>query len=166
MDILVFPDGTLEWNGERYPCALGPAGVVAHKREGDGATPVGGFALRRVLYRPDRGEAPATVLAIAATRPDDGWCDDPADAAYNTQVRLPCAASHERLWRDDDIYDIVVILGHNDAPVRPGMGSAIFLHLAREDFSPTQGCVAVRREVLAKILAECNAETMLRVSLT
>ncbi|MFQ5785009.1 MAG: L,D-transpeptidase [Alphaproteobacteria bacterium] len=163
MNILVFPDGTVEWRGERVPCALGRAGVTDNKHEGDGATPAGCFPLRRVFYRPDRCEPPRTVLEVTPLDPLDAWCDDPNDPCYNTFVRQPCRASFELLWRDDSLYDIVVPLGYNDDPVAPGAGSAIFLHIARPDFSPTQGCVAVNRELLLRILAECAAETRLCV---
>jgi L,D-peptidoglycan transpeptidase YkuD (ErfK/YbiS/YcfS/YnhG family) len=137
--------GTLVWNCKSYPCTLGRGGVQDGKREGDGASPVGCFALRRVFYRADRMGRPATRLPCAAIARDDGWCDAPADPAYNRPVRLPYKASAESLWRDDALYDIVLVLGHNDDPVMPGAGSAIFLHLARDDGGPTEGCVGVAR---------------------
>lgn len=163
MEILVSADGALSWPGGRARCALGRGGVRLDKREGDGATPVGAFALRRLLYRPDRLAPPVTGLPVSALDPDDGWCDDPADAAYNRPVRPPFAASHERMWRDDALYDLVVVLGHNDAPPRPGLGSAIFLHVARPDYQPTEGCVALAASDLARLLADCDETTILRV---
>ncbi len=163
MDIRVSADGELAWNGDEFPCALGRCGVVEAKREGDGATPVGCFPLRRVLYRPDRVAPPETVLSTAPLHPLDAWCDDPDDRCYNQLVRQPYGASFELAWRADHIYDIIVVLGHNDSPVVPGGGSAIFLHLAREDFSPTEGCIAVGPETLARLLAECDALTRLCV---
>ena len=147
----------------RFPRALGPGGVTSNKREGDGATPIGGFALRRVLYRPDRLARPETDLPVAALRPEDGWCDDPDDAAYNRPVRLPYGASHERLWRDDGIYDVIVVLGHNDDPPVPGRGSAIFLHLARPGFVPTEGCVALTNSELLSVLSFCRVGDSVRV---
>jgi hypothetical protein len=137
MDLIVTrgPDGA--WRaayGTRFwRCAVGATGVTADKCEGDGATPIGRFPLRRVLYRPDRLDRPVTALPAAPLAAEDGWCDDPGESAYNTQLRLPFGASHERLWRDDAIYDVIVILGHNDDPPMPGAGSAIFLHVARAD---------------------------------
>ncbi len=146
--------GVLDLGGHGVRCALGPAGVkpAAQKREGDLASPAGVWPIREVIYRPDRGPPPATEFRVRAMTPDDGWCDDPADPAYNRPVKLPYPASAERLWREDNIYDIVVILGHNDDPVVPGMGSAIFLHVARPDYSPTQGCVAIARPDLEELL--------------
>jgi L,D-peptidoglycan transpeptidase YkuD (ErfK/YbiS/YcfS/YnhG family) len=151
-------DGVLDLGGRKVRCALGPAGVVAAaaKREGDGASPAGVWPIREVIYRPDRGPPPATQFRVRAMAPDDGWCDDPADPAYNRPVKLPYPASAEAMWRDDGIYDIVVVLGHNDDPVVPGMGSAIFLHVARPEYSPTQGCVAVARADLEALLTRAK----------
>ncbi len=151
---IVHPDGRLEFQGRTFRCALGRAGVVAaaRKREGDGATPDGLLALRRVFYRADRGRIPATALARIPIAPDDGWCDAPADHHYNRLIRRPFAASHEAMWRDDALYDIVAELGWNDTPIVPGRGSAIFLHIARPDYSPTAGCVALARADLLAVL--------------
>ena len=148
-------DGRFHIGGRAVPCALGPSGVVeaANKREGDGATPLGLWPLRRVLYRPDRGPPPRTALPTLPIAPDDGWCDDPGDPAYNRPVTLPYPASAERLWRDDGIYDLIVVLGHNDDPPVAGAGSAIFLHLARPGYPPTEGCVALARPDLEAVLA-------------
>ncbi len=162
-DIVVVPDGTVEWSGRKFPCALGRAGVIDRKREGDGATPVGCFALRRVLYRPDRVPRPVTVLPLDSLHPLDAWCDDPNDPRYNQLVRQPYAASVELLWRDDHIYDIIVVLGFNDEPVERSGGSAVFLHIARPDYTPTQGCVAVSRANLSRILEQCEASSRLCV---
>lgn len=156
MDIDVFADRRVIAGRREFHCALGPAGIVGKKREGDGGTPVGRFPLRRVLYRADRMKPPATGLPTAALNPDDGWCDAPDDPNYNRPVTLPYPASHERLWRDDAVYDIIVILGHNDDPPVPGHGSAIFLHVARPDFTDTEGCVALALEDLKTVLAACG----------
>jgi L,D-peptidoglycan transpeptidase YkuD (ErfK/YbiS/YcfS/YnhG family) len=138
--------------------------VSGEKQEGDGATPAGDFVMRQVLYRPDRLAEPATRLPVQALEPDDGWCDAPDDPAYNRPVLLPYRASAETLWREDGIYDLIVVLGHNDDPVVPGRGSAIFLHLAREDFGPTAGCVALSCDDLLKILAEADLAASIVVS--
>lgn len=163
MDILVDSDGTLSWRGHRVRCALGRGGLRLGKREGDGATPVGCFPLRRVFYRRDRIALPTTALAVAAIEADMGWCDDPAHSAYNQPVQLPFAASHERLWRRDGLYDLLAVIGWNDQPVMPGRGSAIFLHVARPDFAPTEGCVALARDDLAALLAACQPGDHIRV---
>lgn len=165
MDFVVTSDGWIAWSGGRARCALGRAGVKpqAEKREGDGATPAGTFPLRYVLYRADRGELPLTALPVRALAQDDGWCEDPADAQYNKLVKLPYGAVTDRLWREDHLYDVLVVIGHNDDPVRARMGSAIFLHLARENYSPTQGCVAVSRADMMRILERANPQSRIEI---
>jgi L,D-peptidoglycan transpeptidase YkuD (ErfK/YbiS/YcfS/YnhG family) len=133
--------------------ALGRAGIRALKREGDGATPRGRFLVRQVLYRADRGRRPRTLLPVRAIRDHDGWCDDPADRNYNRLVRLPSRRSAEGLRRADALYDLVLVLGYNDRPRVRGRGSAIFVHLARPGFTPTDGCIALSRRDLTMLLA-------------
>ncbi|WP_421788525.1 L,D-transpeptidase family protein [Hyphobacterium sp.] len=153
-DFIVTSDGRFITPDSEYRAALGKGGVVteARKREGDSATPLGRYRLRRALYRPDRGAPPETGLPMRALREDDGWCDAPDDPAYNRPVRLPYPASCEQMWRHDELYDIVVILDHNDHPPVAGAGSAIFLHCAKPDYPPTLGCVALRRADLEAVL--------------
>ncbi len=158
MDLIVSGDGYARWGGRQFRCAIGPAGPRRDKREGDGATPVGRFVFRQVLYRPDRVPAPETRLPVRALSPEDGWCDDPADPQYNRPVRLPYAARHERLWLEEAVYDVIVVIGHNDEPPVPGMGSAVFLHVAQPDYGPTEGCVALARDDLLTVLAEAGPE--------
>jgi len=134
------------------------------KREGDGATPIGAWPLRAVMYRPDRTARPRCALRVSPIRPDDGWCDDPSDRNYNRPVRLPYPASHELLWREDHLYDLVVVLGYNDGPRIRGRGSAIFMHLAAPDFAPTAGCIALREPDLRKLLALAGPHTMMRIT--
>lgn len=159
MELIVAADGksaTQGWaelGGQRFRCALGRGGVIADKREGDGGTPAGTFPLRRLLVRTDRGAAPETRLPLTAIDEDDGWCDAPEDVAYNRAVALPYGASHERLWRQDHLYDLVLVIGHNDDPVVPFKGSAVFVHLAHDDYRPTEGCIAFKRADLEQILS-------------
>jgi L,D-peptidoglycan transpeptidase YkuD (ErfK/YbiS/YcfS/YnhG family) len=133
----------LDWGAGARRAAIGPPGIGMKAGEGDGVTPVGSFPVREIFYRADRIPKPNTTLPLRAMRQDDGWCDDPADPNYNRLVTLPYPASAEHLWRDDHLYDLVVVLGYNDDPVVQGKGSAIFLHLARPDYSHTHGCVAL-----------------------
>ena len=106
---------------------------------------------------------PRTALPISPLSPRDGWCDDPAHPLYNRPLRLPHEARHEELWRTDRVYDLIVILGHNDAPVVPGLGSAVFLHVAQPNYAPTAGCVAVSADDLLAILAGVDRHTWLRM---
>ncbi len=156
--------GRLAAGGIVLSCALGRSGVTEAKQEGDGASPAGTWPLRHVLFRPDRIDRPATNLPVSAISSDDGWCDDPADPRYNCPVKLPYAASTEALWRDDELYDVVVVLGYNDDPPRPGLGSAIFFHLATSEFAPTAGCVAVHRPDMLRLLAHCGPGTKLKIA--
>ena len=144
--------GTLRCEGLTVPCSVGRSGLSRDKHEGDGATPTGRFQLRRLLYRADRLQLPVTKLPVTAIAKDDGWCDDMAHPKYNQQVKLPFAASHEELWREDNLYDLIVVLGHNDNPVIPGLGSAVFLHVRAPDGGATAGCVAIKSEYLVAIL--------------
>lgn len=150
----VHPDGWLALQGKRFRASLGRGGVRPDKQEGDGATPSGVLALRRVLYRADRVPRPECAVAVEPLAPTDGWCDDPGHRDYNSMVRLPHPGRCEALWREDGIYDVIGVLGWNDAPAMPGRGSAIFLHVARPDFAPTEGCVAM---ALPDLLASLSA---------
>ncbi|MDP9195845.1 MAG: L,D-transpeptidase family protein [Pseudomonadota bacterium] len=164
MDIVVRSEGVILWPGGQTSCVLGRSGVRMDKREGDGATPVGLFPLRRVLYRPDRLPPPVTQgLPVQALKPEDSWCDDPAHPLYNQPVRLPFSASHESLWREDHVYDVIVVLGHNDDPIVPGAGSAIFMHLVRPDRTPTAGCVALALDDLLALLSRCGFHDRLKI---
>jgi L,D-peptidoglycan transpeptidase YkuD (ErfK/YbiS/YcfS/YnhG family) len=154
---------TLSCGDLRFPCALGRSGRRPDKREGDGATPTGTFALRQVFYRPDRLLRPRTQLPVAALRPNDGWCDDPDDRSYNRFVRHPYPASAERLWRDDHLYDLVVVLGYNEAPRIRGRGSAIFIHVAGPGFKPTAGCVALTRPHLLRLIERVARGATIRI---
>lgn len=146
------------------PCALGKSGRRAIKREGDGATPIGRFRLLGVFYRPDRVARPATRLPVQAIRPASGWCDESTDRNYNREVDLPYPTSHERLWRDDRLYDLVVVLDYNISSRRRRAGSAIFMHVARPVFLPTEGCVALTAPDLARILARLGPGSTITIS--
>jgi L,D-peptidoglycan transpeptidase YkuD (ErfK/YbiS/YcfS/YnhG family) len=169
LDLVVIPDaahpqrGKLLCAGHTFACVLGRNGVSTLKREGDGATPTGKFALRRVLYRNDRVATPLTALPTAPIARDDGWCDDPEDPMYNSLVKMPYRASAENLWRDDRLYDVIVIIGHNDHPVVASMGSAIFLHVAPANDAPTAGCVALALGDLLAVLRAVNATSVIEI---
>lgn len=149
-----------------FRCALGRTGTRSLKREGDGATPIGTWHPINVFYRADRIARPRTALALSAIRATDGWCDAPADRNYNRFVRRPYAASAETLWRDDHLYDIVVVLDHNRTPRKRNCGSAIFMHLARPAYKPTEGCIALNRRDLHRLLARLTRRTRIEVHAT
>lgn len=149
---------------EVIQCVCGKSGVTDAKQEGDHATPKGTWLVREVFYRPDRVIKPETVLPLTALNETDGWCDDPKSIAYNQRVRLPFSESHERLWRDDGLYDLIVPLGYNDDPPKPGLGSAIFLHVARPDWTGTEGCLAVEFEQLQRLIRLFNPGDAIEIS--
>lgn len=163
-NIIVNASGTLRFGGKEYRCALGKGGVHSDKKEGDGATPIGCFPVRQVFYRPDKFEvAPQTDFPIQPLSEDDGWSDDVNLPEYNTKIKLPYNGSHEKLWRDDHLYDVIVVLGYNDAPPIPGKGSAIFMHIAREGYTPTAGCIALSASDLLEILKTADSTTQICV---
>ena len=157
--------GKFSGNGLTCQCALGRGGVVgaAQKREGDGTSPQGVWQMKRVFYRPDRLARPETHLPVVPLRATDGWCDAPDHPLYNRPVTLPFEASHEKLWRDDHVYDLIVELDHNSDPVVPARGSAVFFHLAHDDYRPTEGCVAISREHMLQVLQNSSEETSIKI---
>lgn len=164
MDLIVTPAGQgwqAAYGASVWPAAVGRSGIAVKLAEGDGISPIGCWPIRRVLYRADRLDRPQTCFETATIAPDDGWCDAPDHPDYNRPVKLPFTASHEEMWRADNLYDIVVVLGQNDDPVVPGAGSAVFLHIAREGFTPTAGCAALTREALLEFLALATPDTRL-----
>lgn len=155
--------GILAMGPLQLPCAIGRGGMRAMKREGDGASPLGSWACRCVRYRTDRMPHPATGLPARQLRPQDGWCDAPADGNYNRPVRHPYPASAEHLWREDGLYDLLVVLGYNDLPRVRGRGSAIFMHVARPGFAPTEGCIALRKSDLLKVVRRLTPRSGVRI---
>jgi L,D-peptidoglycan transpeptidase YkuD (ErfK/YbiS/YcfS/YnhG family) len=156
--------GRLVGPGFSVPCAIGRTGVTRTKREGDGASPAGRFAVLRGWYRPDRfAVRPQSGVPLAAMRRTDGWCDAVGDANYNRPVRLPYPRSHEAMWRDDGLYDLVLALDWNITRRAQGRGSAIFFHLARPDTAPTAGCVAIAKADMVKLLARLGRGATIRI---
>ena len=145
------------------PVALGRGGIRANKREGDGGTPRGVFRLKRLWWRADRHPRPATALPVRRIGPDDGWCEDPADRRYNQPVKLAPGSPADHLARSDALYDFVIELDHNTQPRVAGRGSAVFIHVARPQFAPTAGCIALTRDSLRRLLARLGPETKIVV---
>lgn len=158
MNILV-KGNKLSFNGKTYQCAIGKNGFAVDKKEGDNCTPVGEYPIREILYRADKIAEPKSKLPISRIAKNEGWCDAPNDVNYNRKVKLPYNASHEKLWREDNLYDVVVPLGYNDAPVVPGKGSAIFMHVAKIDYQGTEGCVALKLPDLLDILSKLDRDS-------
>lgn len=158
--------GTINIAGNSYPCALGKTGTIsaALKREGDGKTPIGDWHIRKIYYRADKIEKPISPFETIAIQENFGWCDDVNDENYNQFILHPYKSSAEKLWRNDNLYDICVVLGHNDTPIVKGMGSAIFLHIAKPDYSHTEGCVAINIENMRLLLKNATCDSVLIIS--
>jgi L,D-peptidoglycan transpeptidase YkuD (ErfK/YbiS/YcfS/YnhG family) len=160
---LILHNNQLSWGHHTFPCTWGHGGIKVSKKEGDGATPIGTFPFRKVFYRPDRMERPQTLLPLQALTPQDGWCDDIHDKHYNQFITLPYKGRHEKLWRGDHVYDLILVVGYNDGPIRSGLGSAIFVHLLRAEGIPTEGCVALYPQDLLKVIQESTLKSSLVV---
>lgn len=156
-------EGLINVEGVVFRCALGRAGISAFKREGDGATPSGRLRLLGGYIRMERHPPRRSGLRLAPIRADSGWCDAPADANYNRPVRLPYQASHEKMMREDRLYDFCLVPDWNIRPRRRNGGSAIFMHLARPGFRPTEGCIAVERRVMLRLLPHLSRRTAIHV---
>jgi L,D-peptidoglycan transpeptidase YkuD (ErfK/YbiS/YcfS/YnhG family) len=151
--------GWLTAGGQTIPVALGRGGIKANKREGDGGTPRGSFRPLRLWWRADRHPRPSTFLPVRAIRPEDAWCEDPASRHYNRPIRLAHASGGDRLMRDDPLYDFIVEIAHNTTPRVVGRGSAVFLHLARDNFGPTAGCVSMTKSAMLRLLQQLGPQT-------
>jgi L,D-peptidoglycan transpeptidase YkuD (ErfK/YbiS/YcfS/YnhG family) len=150
--------GWLIAGGQTVPVALGRGGIKANKREGDVGTPKGTFRPRRLWWRADRHPRPRTFLAVRAIKPEDAWCEDPESRHYNQPVRRHRDQDGDRLKRDDHLYDFIVEIDHNSPRIK-GRGSAVFLHLARENFGPTAGCISMTRSAMLRLLRRLGPET-------
>jgi len=155
--------GWLTAGGQTIPVALGRGGIIANKREGDGGTPKGSFRPRRLWWRADRHTRPQTFLPARAIRPEDAWCEDPHSRHYNRPVRLDRDRGGDRLKRDDHLYDFIVEIDHNTSPRIAGRGSAVFLHLARENFSATAGCVSMTKSAMLRLLRRLGPKTRISI---
>jgi L,D-peptidoglycan transpeptidase YkuD (ErfK/YbiS/YcfS/YnhG family) len=151
--------GWLTAGGQTIKVALGRGGIRANKREGDGSTPKGTFRPRQLWWRADRHPRPSTFLPVRAIGPEDAWCEDASSRHYNQPVRLASNQGGDRLTRDDHLYDFIIEIDHNTRPRIAGRGSAVFLHLARPDFSPTAGCVSMTRGAMLRLLKRLGPET-------
>ena len=155
--------GWLTASGQSVPVALGRGGIKANKREGDGGTPRGTFRPRRLWWRADRHPRPRTALPVRAIGPEDAWCEDPASRHYNQPVRLERGRDGDRLRREDRLYDYIIEIDHNLIPRIAGRGSAVFLHLARDHFGPTAGCVAMTKSTMLHLLRRLGPRTRIMI---
>ena len=154
----------LEGGGLKLRCAIGRSGVITRKREGDGGTPRATLTPLRIYVRRDEWRSRGFDLPSYAIQGDMGWCDDVTSSRYNRLIRRPFALSHEKLWREDHLYDIVIETDWNAQPAIRGLGSAIFIHLARPGLKPTEGCIALSRKDMGLFLRCLNRRTKIIIA--
>tara|TARA_B100001939_G_scaffold332552_1_gene331660 strand:+ start:555 stop:1046 length:492 start_codon:yes stop_codon:yes gene_type:complete len=148
----------------KVKCAVGKRGIKIKKKEGDLITPKGLFKIKRVLYRKDRIGRLNTKLKKTPIKKNMGWCDDPSSKFYNKLINFPFKFNAEKLFKRENIYDIILVLDFNMNPIRKNKGSAIFIHIAKKKFTPTKGCVAISKNVLKKILSKINKDCKVRIT--
>jgi len=155
--------GLLTAGSQTWRVALGRGGILADKREGDGATPRGRFRLVRLWWNPERGLRPVTRLPMRRIEPDDAWCEDPADRRYNRPIKLTADGAGDRLRRQDHLYDLIIEISHNARPRMARRGSAVFIHVARPGLAPTAGCVAMPKPHLCRLLNRVGPDTRILI---
>jgi len=154
----------LSFDGVSFFCIFGRDGVAKDKIEGDWKTPIGTFPIRKIYYRNDRISIKNTKIETIILSENDAWCDDPKLPEYNSFIKLPFSGSYENLWREDCLYDIVIVIGHNDEPVISNKGSAIFIHLTKDEMEYTKGCLAIKKEDMISLIKEITPETIIEIS--
>ena len=149
----------LTFKDSKFQCSIGRSGFSQNKREGDGFTPVGTFYSENIYYRADKIKNFDTKINTIKIHELDGWCDDPSQKEYKQLIQFPYNFSAEKLYREDSLYNVVCVLSYNTNPVRPGIGSAIFMHIANDEYKPTEGCVALKQEDLIYLLSLIDNKT-------
>ena len=162
--IIVKKSGHLKYKNLKFRCALGSAGVKKKTKEGDNITPKGIFKIIKIYYRPDKIKKIATLIKTIKIKKNMGWCDDPRSRFYNKQIKLPSKLSHEKLYRSDNLYDLIAVLNYNTKPIIKNKGSAIFIHIAKKSFSKTKGCIAVKKEDLIYLLSKIKRNSQVKIS--
>jgi L,D-peptidoglycan transpeptidase YkuD (ErfK/YbiS/YcfS/YnhG family) len=162
--IIVKKSGYLKSKNFKYRCALGKAGVNKKIKEGDGITPKGVFKITKIYYRADKIKVIKTNIKKIKITKKMGWCDDPVSRFYNQQIKLPSKFSHEKLYRNDDLYDLIAVLNYNTNPIIRNKGSAIFMHVAKSSYKKTKGCITLKKDDLIKIVMQIKKNTKISVS--
>jgi len=162
--IIVKKSGHLKYKNLKFRCALGSAGVKKKTKEGDNITPKGIFKIIKIYYRPDKIKKITTLIKTIKIKKNMGWCDDPKSRFYNKQIKLPSKLGHEKLYRSDNLYDLIAVLNYNTKPIIKNKGSAIFIHIAKKNFSKTKGCIAVKKEDLIYLLSKIKKNSQVKIS--
>jgi L,D-peptidoglycan transpeptidase YkuD (ErfK/YbiS/YcfS/YnhG family) len=161
--IIIKKSGYLEYKNLKFRCALGKAGIKKKKEEGDNTTPVGTFKIIRVYYRRDKIKNIVTSIKKKEIKKNIGWCDDPASNSYNKEIKLPNKFGHEKLYRKDSLYDLILVLNYNVNPIIKNKGSAIFIHIAKKKYEPTAGCIALKKKNLIELLKNIKKNTKIKI---
>ena len=162
--IIVKKSGYLKYKNFKYRCALGKAGVNKKIKEGDNITPKGVFKITKIYYRADKNKIIKTNIKKIKITKNMGWCDDPISRFYNRQIKLPSKYSHEKLYRNDDLYDLIAVLNYNTNPIIKNKGSAIFMHIAKNSYKKTEGCIALKKKHLINILGQIKKNTKIKIN--
>jgi L,D-peptidoglycan transpeptidase YkuD (ErfK/YbiS/YcfS/YnhG family) len=162
--IIVKKSGYLRFKNLKFRCALGEAGIKKKTIEGDNITPKGIFKITKIYYRPDKIKKIKTLIKKVKIRKNMAWCDDPNSRFYNKQIKLPTKFSHEKLYRNDNLYDLIVVLNYNTNPIIRNKGSAIFLHIAKNSYKKTKGCITLKKEHLIKIISKIKKNTKIKIN--
>ena len=162
--IIINKSGLIKYKNFKFRCALGKAGIVEKKREGDNITPTGTFKMVKIYYRSDRIKKISSKFRAIKIKKNMGWCDDPNSKNYNQLINLPSRYGHEKIFKKNNIYDIIVVLNYNMKPVIKNKGSAIFIHIAKKNYQPTQGCIALKKNDLLKLLSKISKNIKIKIN--
>ena len=162
--IIVKKSGYLKYKNLKFRCALGKGGVKKKIIEGDNITPKGIFKIIKIYYRPDKIRKIKTLIKKIKIKKNMGWCDDPNSDFYNKQIKLPTKLSHEKLYRNDNLYDLIAVLNYNTNPIIKNKGSAIFMHIGKDSYKKTKGCIALKREHLIMISSKIKKNTKIKIN--
>ena len=162
--IIVKKSGYLKYKNLKFRCALGKGGVKKKTMEGDNITPKGIFKIIKIYYRPDKIKKIKTLIKKIKIKKNMGWCDDPSSRLYNKLINLPTKYTHEKLYRNDSLYDLIVVLSYNTNPIIKNKGSAIFMHIAKDSYKKTRGCIALKKEHLIKIISKIKKNTKIKIN--
>jgi len=161
--IIVKKSGYLKYKNIKFRCALGKGGVKKKEKEGDNITPKGTFKILNIYYRADRIKKLKLFIKKIKIKKNMGWCDDPKSQYYNKQIRLPSRFSHEKLYRHDNLYDLIAVINYNIKPIIKNKGSAIFLHIAKKNYEPTKGCIAIKKRNFLLLINNLKKENRIKI---
>jgi len=162
--IIVKKTGYLQYKNLKFRCALGKAGIKKKEKEGDNVTPKGIFKITSMYYRTDRIKNITTAVKKIKIKKNMGWCDDPDSHFYNQQISLPNKFGHEKLYRNDHLYDLILFINYNTNPIIKNKGSAIFIHIAKKNYKKTKGCIALKKKHLIELISKIKKNTQIEIN--